>query len=132
MIIIYILAFIGFFVAAYAVSLERNIKGNRSYKPACDISDGISCSKVVNSPYSAIFGISNALLGVIYYALIIFFQAFGFTGMVFYMAALGSLFSLYLAFVLYTRIKTFCVVCTTSYIATFLLLVTSYYQVWGN
>ncbi|MDZ4150874.1 vitamin K epoxide reductase family protein, partial [Methylicorpusculum sp.] len=57
----------GFVVSLYAYFIEKKIAQNAAYKPFCDISATISCSKPILSSYGKLFGISNALLGVGYY-----------------------------------------------------------------
>jgi len=65
---ILILGVLGFVVSLYAFSIEQKIARDPSYKPACDLSDAISCSKPVLSPYGRLFGLSNGLLGMGFYA----------------------------------------------------------------
>ncbi len=63
MIFIILLALAGIVISIYAYTVEMNISKNPEYKPACDISDKISCSRVMRSGYGKLFGISTGLFG---------------------------------------------------------------------
>ena len=119
---IIIVALIGLVLSAYAYSLECKLKINPDYKPVCDISDAVSCSKPFKSEYTNVFYCSNSLLGMLFYAGIILLQLLGFTHLTFYAAVLGCLGSAVLAYILYFKIKTLCVICTTLYVVNGLLL----------
>ena len=59
--LIAILAVLGFALSLYGFMIEEKIKRNSTYKPACDISENISCSKPILSPWGSMFGFSNAI-----------------------------------------------------------------------
>lgn len=121
-----VVAGLGFIVSLYAYYIERKIAQNIYYKAACDLSDVVSCSKPITSAYGKLFGISNAVLGLLYYALIIVLVLFH-SKMVLYIAALiAFLFSLYLAWLLYFRIRALCILCTTTYVINIILLLLTY------
>ena len=121
-----VLAIFGLVVSGYAYFVEKKIAQNPTYKAVCDLSDVISCSKPITSPYGKLFGVSNALLGIGYYTLFLILllaQA----KVTLYVLALGAfLFSLYLAWLLYFRIRAFCILCTTTYVINILLLTLSF------
>ena len=58
---IMILSCLGFFVSLYTFIIEEKIKRDRSYKPVCDISDAISCSKPIMIQYGNLIGFSNTI-----------------------------------------------------------------------
>jgi len=130
-VIILFFTILGFAVALYGVFMEQQIKKNSDHKPICDISDRISCSKVLKSSYANMFGVSNAIIGLIYYASLFVLQLLSWYTFLLILAILGALFSLYLAFILYTRIKTFCILCTSAYIINFILVYFAYIQYLG-
>lgn len=125
---IVVLACLGLAVSAYAFFLERKLKrsdsgdGSAAYKPACDINDRFSCSKPILSEYGSFFGISNAVLGLLFYATIILLVGFGFMKLVFWGALAACVVSVFLAYILFFKLKVFCVVCSSIYLINFLLL----------
>ncbi len=117
---------LGLIISLYAYYIEQKIAQNAHYKAACDLSDIVSCSKPITSAYGKLFGISNAVLGMLYYALIMVLVLLH-SKMVLYIAALiAFLFSFYLAWLLYFRIRAFCILCTTTYIINIILLLLTY------
>jgi vitamin-K-epoxide reductase (warfarin-sensitive) len=121
-----LIAALGFFVSLYTYFVELKVAQNASYKAACDLTDRISCTKPITSPYGKLFGISNALLGIGYYALFFILTFFHATTALYVLALMAFLFSLYLAWLLYFRIRAFCILCTSTYVINILLLILSY------
>ncbi len=121
-----VLAVLGLCISVYAYILERKIAQNPTYKAACDLSDIVSCSKSIRSSYGKLFGISNALLGIGYYALFLMLLLFQAKITLYVLALLAFLFSLYLAWLLYFRIRAFCILCTSTYVVNILLLILSF------
>jgi vitamin-K-epoxide reductase (warfarin-sensitive) len=119
---IVILAGIGLGLSLYAYYVERNLDKNPNYKAACDLSDTVSCSKVIRSPYATLFFVSNALLGAVYYIVLGLLALINQTTLVLVMTALGFLASLGLAYILYAKIKSLCLICTSIYVVNVLLL----------
>ncbi|OGB97201.1 hypothetical protein A3F06_02320 [candidate division TM6 bacterium RIFCSPHIGHO2_12_FULL_36_22] len=129
--IIVSVAVIGIILCLYGFAIEQKVAKDKKYKPVCDISDKISCSRAINSKYGKLFGISNTLVGMVYYLTIIFLQYFNLSALVFYLTLAGGCASIVLAFILYVRIKTLCLLCTTAYVINFVLLYLSYKQYLG-
>ena len=48
---LFILSLAGLIVSLYGIFVERSLKNNPLYKPACDLSEYVSCSKLVESDY---------------------------------------------------------------------------------
>lgn len=122
------LAIIGFILSLYIVIVEQKLKANPTYKPICNLSDRISCTKPLQSSFARPLGISNGLLGLLFYALIIIFALSGALLLVYYAAIAACLVSLILACILYFNIKIFCLVCSALYVINALLLLASYYS----
>ena len=121
--IIQTIAIIGLLLSLYSYYVEIRIKKNHHYKALCDITDTVSCSKVVNSKYSKIFdGFSNSLAGVLFY-IVIFFLSFYNLSYVLYLSALSIIASLYLGYVQYFKIKGICIVCSSVYIVNIILFI---------
>ena len=120
-----ILSVIGFAISCYAFFVEQKIKQQPGYKPACDISDAVSCSKPILSEYGNLFFISNSIVGMILYALIFVLAWFGFTTQLFYVSLAAVIASAGLAYILYTKIKSFCLICSSIYVVNILLFIMS-------
>jgi len=107
----------------------------------CDISESISCSKVFNSSYGKGFGVigpllgedhplnqSNSVYGIIFYSLmgvLSFFNVKAISTMQVFFSVCSNLMSVYLGYILYFILDDMCVVCVSTYVINFLLLITS-------
>lgn len=118
---------LGFLLSLYAYITELKIKAYSDYKPLCDLSDRVSCSKVMNSPYSKIFLFSNAVWGMLFYAaafILLFFSGFWRARVLLAVLIIISfLVTCYLAYLLYFKIRTICMVCTSLYVINILLFI---------
>lgn len=122
MLYLMILALIGFCLSLYAYYLEQKVKNDEQYKASCDINDRISCTKPILSPYSHFFYFSNAILGLIFYALIAVLAFFNLHALLLFLAIGGVVASCILGYLLFFEIKSFCLVCTSLYIVNILIL----------
>lgn len=116
MLFVYILAAIGFLISLYAYVTEKQVQQNPTYKAACDLSDMVSCTKVMKSDYSTLFFVSNALVGMLYYLLIALVTFFGATKLLLILTSLSMLATIALAYILFVKIKALCPVCIATYI----------------
>lgn len=128
--IIALVALLGLCISLYAHWVDRKLLYNASYKPACDISGKISCSKPFSSPYSQVLGISNIMMGVIFYTSMFWLAISDFCYLLFIGALSSVVFSVYLAYILMFKIKTACLICISLYIVNILLLVATYYNLY--
>lgn len=124
--ILMLLACIGLALSAYGLFIEYNLQRNPSYKPMCDVSDYVSCSKPLSSSYSSLFIVSNTVAGLVFYALIFIFALFEYTTLIFYASCGAMLVSFVLAYLLFVKIKAFCLLCTALYVVNVGLLISSY------
>ncbi|MEX0940692.1 MAG: vitamin K epoxide reductase family protein [Candidatus Babeliales bacterium] len=129
MIYILILAAIGFFISLYAYFIEKKIQHEPLYKPTCDISDKISCSKPILSKYGKLFYFSNSFIGMIFYIFIFIAAYLGYSTTVFYGSLVSVIISLILAYILYFKIQTLCILCTAIYIINALIFIISYMNI---
>lgn len=124
--VLLILAAIGFSISAYGYMTEQKVKKDASFKAACDISDKVSCTKVMLSPYADMFFFSTFGIALVYYALIGALAYFNLANIIF-IASLGScLLSCFLAYLLIFKIKSLCILCTSLYVVNFLMLLIAY------
>lgn len=119
---IIIVACIGLCISLYTYSVERAIQSDVHYKPACDISDRISCTKPMQSPYANMFFISNALVGVLYYVLIMALTLLHASTLLTMAASVACVCSLVFAYILYVKVEAFCILCTSVYVINFCIL----------
>ena len=118
-------AVIGFLLSLYALHVENKARKTKGkYKALCDINDIVSCSSTLTSKYSTIFGISNSYLGILFYTLI-FILTFFDVKYIFYLAILSGMVTVYLAYLLYFKLRKICLVCNSLYVVNIFLLIIS-------
>jgi len=136
--------FVGICLSAYALVIEFQTESDPNYKPMCDFSDSVSCSKALLSKWGKGFGIvgpllghehilnqRNPVLGIIFYTLLVILGSINYiivATLVIWLAVLSNLASIYLAVVLYFDVKSLCLVCVSSYIVNFILLIMAIYR----
>ena len=118
---LYITSGIGLALCFYILWVEHKTKKDPNYKAACDISNRASCTRTFLSSYGKTFGISNGILGMAFYISIFVMVLLNKNSMAFYIAIAGLAFSLRFAYLLYFRLKNFCLVCTIIYIVNILI-----------
>ncbi|MBW2965396.1 hypothetical protein KY363_08115 [Candidatus Woesearchaeota archaeon] len=119
-------ALIGAILSAYLIYVEQMLKRDSHYKAMCDLGNRISCTKVATSKYAYTLKISNALAGLAFYSVVILLAGLGMIQLIFYLSALAMLFSMYLGYVSFFRMKHFCLVCTATYVVNIFLLILSF------
>jgi len=123
---IQILAVLGFVISLYALRVKFRIDNDKDYKPLCDISKKISCTKSFGSTYGSLAGLPNPVSGLVFYAVILFLASYGNITLIFYLSIVAVLVTLYLAYASYFILRSYCVVCTSIYVINILLLYFSY------
>lgn len=123
------LSLLGLILCMYGLYLERTLKKNQAYKAACDLSDRISCSRTFLSPYSALLGVSNIYVGLLFYAVVLVLAYMQLYKLVFITACFACLASLYLAYIQYVKLRIVCLLCTSLYAINFLLALHSYFYI---
>ncbi len=129
--ILLILLGIGFCVSLYAFSIEQKIATNPQYKPACNISDRISCTKPLLSAYGKLLGFSNSIVGLLFYPTMATLLFVG-EDLLLLIGAVGScIFTIYLAYILFAKVKALCLICLTIYAVNLCTLVAALYKYYG-
>jgi len=123
MLLIQLFSVLGLVVSWYAYTVERNLKVNPDYRPFCDFKDSMSCNKAFMSSSGHLFGISNALGGIIFYALLSVLTFFASDDFVFYMTLASFWGTIYLAYVSYVKMRNFCLVCNIIYLINVFLFI---------
>jgi len=111
-----IIAFIGAVLTLYMLHIESKLLENKKYKSICDFSDKITCTGIAKSKYSHLMGVSNAVLGILYYGLVALLALFGETGLIVLVSIPALAMTLALAYLLHFKIKKICPICNTIYI----------------
>ncbi len=124
--ILYILVIFGLALSIYSSYVTSRIKRNINYRPFCDVNNRVSCTKVFNSLYGSHFGIPNSWWGVIFYIFIFVLLTFGYLEILFFSAMVSVFFSLYLGYLMYSRIGKFCFICSLIYLINIALAIISY------
>ncbi len=127
MIVVIVLALAGLALSLYSFFIEQRIKQDPSYRPMCDFSDRASCSKPILSGYGRLLGVSNSIVGSIFYAFLFNVAWRGLAQVAFWLSAAACVGSVFLAFILYTKIRSFCVICHAIYAINIGLLISSYW-----
>lgn len=125
---IIILALIGFVLSLYAWHVERKVRMVKTYSPVCDISEHVSCSKAFSSIYGKHFGVSNGTYGLIFYVVIIALALMNMQTGIVVLSLISVIGSVYLASVLYIKLKNFCIICTGIYLINVLIFILTLMQ----
>ncbi|XP_072014420.1 vitamin K epoxide reductase complex subunit 1-like protein 1 isoform X2 [Amphiura filiformis] len=135
----FILCILGILLSLYAYYVETTKEVNPGYQAFCDIGQSISCSKVFTSKYGRGFGMiapifgqhsilnqPNSVFGVLFYCLQLLFSQMLTPGAATFLlvtSVLANFGSVYLGWILYFVLEDFCLVCVSTYIVNFLILV---------
>ena len=111
-----IIAFIGLAISIYGIIVERKLQQDAQYKAACDINDQISCSRPMLSEYNKILGISNIWASALYYCAIIILTLLDLQTITLFLALAGVAVSAVFAYILYFKIRSLCLICTSLYL----------------
>lgn len=122
---IVVLSGIGVLLSFYALFVKYHLSKNKNYHAVCDLSDRVSCTKVMGSKYGALFIIPNSAFGVLFYAVMMLLGYFDEMNAVFWLSVLLVIGSLYLAYVSFFKLRVLCPVCVGTYVVNFLLLIVS-------
>ena len=120
---IIIVAIIGFCIALYTFLLEKKVEKDPTFKPVCDISDKISCTKPMKSQYANLFYVSNTIIAMIFYSIVAALAFFHASYFLLGVIIAGCIISCVLAYLLYFKIQSLCLLCTAMYIVNLILLV---------
>ena len=127
MTILVILAITGLIISIYGITIERKLEQDSQYKATCDISDTISCSRPMLSQYNKIFGISNSLAAALYYIAVLIAVIINMPLLLMLVVTTGLVITLVFAYILYFKIKSVCLICTSLYLINITLAILCYF-----
>lgn len=126
-----LLGLAGFGVSLYALILHVQTKTSQAAL-TCDINETVSCSKVIGGEYGEFLGLPLGALGMSYFGVVMamaFLPAFLFCSASWIarrqlvVAAVGTVISVYLAYVSYIKIQAVCLVCTSVHLLSIINLI---------
>lgn len=123
---IFIIAAIGLCISVYGFFVEYKLNENPTYKPICDLSDRVSCSKTFLSPYGKLLKVSNTLLGVLFYSCMMLFAWLEYTTLIWYGALAAAVASVIFAYILFFKVRTVCLLCISIYLVNSVLVYVAY------
>jgi len=125
-----ILAIIGIILSVYILYVQSRVKKSKrdgtKYQAACDINDKYSCTGVVVTKYGRVLYLSNALIGIMFYLLVIILEQLKQNKEIIYLSYFAVLFSAYLFFTANYKLKKQCIVCNITHIINILILAIAY------
>lgn len=128
MITIIILAIVGLAISLYGISVENKLQQNAQYKAACDLSDKISCTRPFLSSYSKLLGISNIWVATLYYCAILALALLNIKTIIVVAVSIGLATSIAFAYILYFKIRSLCLICTSLYLVNIALAIACYFS----
>ena len=123
---VFIIAIIGLCLSVYGFFIEYKLDENPDYKPVCDLSDRVSCSKTFLSPYSKLLKVSNVFLGILFYSAMMLFAWLEYTTLIWYSALAAALTSVLFAYILFFKVRTICLLCISIYLVNIALVYAAY------
>ncbi|KAJ8403842.1 hypothetical protein AAFF_G00347100 [Aldrovandia affinis] len=133
---------LGILLSIYAFHVEREKTRDQNYKPFCDVSNSVSCSKVFISRWGRGFGLlgsifgekgamnqPNSVYGLIFYLfqLLLGLTVSAMAALILITTSIVSVVgSLYLSYILYFVLRDFCVVGITTCVLNFVLFTLNY------
>lgn len=120
------LTLLALILSIYAYRVVSKTKKYKKYKPLCDISKNISCTKAFFSKEGSLTGIPNPIIGILFYSLLFLLAALSKYNLIFILSIPAVLGSIYFSYISYFKQRNFCLICSTIYIINILILVQSW------
>lgn len=130
-----VFALLGLFAATASSHEHYKLLTDQSHASFCDVSATVNCTTAYTSQYGSFLGIPVAITGVVFFIVVLALVAIAgragsparenVPGYVFALATLGLAFALYLAYASYFKLKVFCPLCATTYVAVIAIFIIS-------
>ncbi|XP_055939527.1 vitamin K epoxide reductase complex subunit 1-like [Argiope bruennichi] len=134
----------GLLLSIYAYHVEVKKEEDANYTAMCDISEHMSCTAAFSSQYGKGFGFMehivgkdsilnqpNSVYGIIFYLIFMPLAEIPnltLSKIMILLAVLSNICSIYLAYILIYILYDFCIVCVSTYIVNFVLLICSLFR----
>jgi uncharacterized membrane protein/protein-disulfide isomerase len=125
--LILVMASVGLLAALMSSYVHYRLLTDASYASACDVSATVSCTQAYLSQYGSFLGVPVALGGVLFFAIVLAIAGLAWRpnlkagenvpGYLFALSTIGLAVVLYLGWASYFVLKTFCILCATTYVA---------------
>ncbi|HEU4939499.1 MAG TPA: vitamin K epoxide reductase family protein [Vicinamibacterales bacterium] len=132
-----LLAFAALGIGAASMSsyVHYQLLTDPSYSSFCDVNASVNCTQAYLSPYGSLFGVPVALFGVFFFTLVFLLAGVGgragstvrdaISAYIFAISTVGLAFILYLGWASYVQLKTFCMLCTVTYVSVAAIFIVS-------
>jgi len=128
-------AVLGLGASAWSGYVHHALLTNPGYASFCDINSTVSCTQAYLSQYGSIWGIPVAILGSVFFAVVLLLVGLGgrstapgrenVPSYVFALSTVGLAFVLYLAWASFFQLNAICMLCVVTYVAVIGLFVVS-------
>jgi uncharacterized membrane protein/protein-disulfide isomerase len=128
-------AALGLGAASASSYVHYHLLTDPTYSSFCDVNATVSCTQAYLSAYGSFLGVPVALFGVFFFTLVLLLAGFGgrpgstagdaIPAYIFALSTVGLAFILYLGWASYVQLKTFCMLCTATYVSVIAIFLVS-------
>lgn len=128
-------AALGLVASGMSSYVHYRLLTDSTYTSFCDVGGAVSCTQAYISQYGSFMGVPVAVLGVVFFALVLLLAGVGgrpgaasreaVPAYVFALSTIGLAFVLYLGWASYFVLKAFCILCAITYVSVIALFVIS-------
>lgn len=128
-------AALGLVASGMSSYVHYRLLTDSTYTSFCDVGGAVSCTQAYLSQYGSFMGVPVAVLGVVFFALVLLLAGVGgrpgaasreaVPAYVFALSTIGLAFVLYLGWASYFMLKAFCILCAITYVSVIALFVIS-------
>ncbi len=128
---IFMIALGGFIAACYLAASHYRVYTDMEYRSFCALTRSINCDTVSQSPHSILWGLPVPLWGIFGYALLLLFLVLAFKTdarptrfwpLILCITMAYSLMSFFFAYLSILHIRSYCIICITTYAVNLLIL----------
>lgn len=109
------LTLIGFCLSVYVLHVEKYAGKKKDFRAWCDFTERISCTKAFTSEFAHTGMLPNSVIGMIGYSVMALLAYFNEIQYLFLISLACLSFSVFLAYVLFVRVRSYCLVCISIY-----------------
>jgi uncharacterized membrane protein/protein-disulfide isomerase len=120
-------AALGLGAASTSSYVHYQLLTDPSYSSFCDVNATVNCTQAYLSPYGSLLGVPVALFGVFFFTLVLLLAGVGgrarstvrdaIPAYIFAISTVGLAFIFYLGWASYVQLRTFCMLCTGTYVS---------------
>ncbi len=128
-------AALGLGAASTSSYVHYRLLTDPGYSSFCDVNATVNCTQAYLSSYGSFLGVPVALFGVFFFTLVLLLAGVGgrssspardaMPAYIFAVSTVGLAFILYLGWASYVQLKTFCMLCTLTYVSVIAIFIVS-------